>query len=246
MQHQGWGGRAGCPTRPTARSPGLGCRHLPAAQQIPRPSGRWGKDPSPPARAVLRGRARTCSVAPWPGQAPPGSVHPQKRRPPAHGCRRIHPPPGLGGGGLAEAAPTTATAPGGGPTAAPGTRGDPDGTPETAPLQPRGPEGTPEVTPPRPRAGLRGEGEPSRSDSSPHADAGGFSPPSPGRSRGYGLPAPPAGRVPRAGTRGRGHGAGIQPRAGALRRGSRSSPAPQLQKPRAAQGPSAQHPTRSR
>lgn len=132
------------------------------------------------------------------------------------------------------------------PHRGPGTRGDPDGTPETAPLRPRGPEGTPEVTPPRPRAGLRGEGEPSRSDSSPHADAGGFSPPSPGRSRGYGLPAPPAGRVPRAGTRGRGHGAGIQPRAGALRRGSRSSPAPQLQKPRAAQGPSAQHPTRSR
>lgn len=84
---------------------------------------------------------------------------------------------------------------------APGTRGDPDGTPETAPPRLRGPEGTSEVTPPRPQAGLRREGEPSRS--SPHADAGGFRPPSRGLSRGHGLSPSPASRVTRNGTRGR-------------------------------------------
>lgn len=193
-------GRAGCPTRPTARSLALGCRHLPAAQQTPRPSGRWGKDPSPLARTALRGRARTCSVAPRPGQASPGSFLPRtgdhlptapgaptpagagRRRAGRGGSAHRHGPRRRPHHGPGDQRRTTRDI-GDGSTTAPGTRRDLRGDPSAAPGRaPQGRGAEPEL---------------------PHADAGGFRPPSRAPSRGHGLPASPAGRVTRAGTRGR-------------------------------------------
>lgn len=188
----------------TARSLGLGCRHLPAAQQIPRPKREMGKRSQPTGTHRAERTSTHLLRGSMAGQSVPRLSSPPETE---TTCPRLlaHPSSAgaarrrVGRGGSAHRhGPARQLHRG------PGEQSRPRRAPETAPPRPRGPEGTSEVTPPRHPARLRRKGEASPT----RMRTGFFLHPRP-PSRGHGLPAPPAGRVTRAVTRGRGHGARI-------------------------------------